>query len=420
MYIDKVIINIKSGDGGKGSISFNQDSKNSRGGPDGGNGGKGGSIWIICDKNMSSLNSFRYSKFFNAENGGNGSDQKKTGLNGKDLFIKVPDGTLIRDVKKEKNLIAVITTESEPIELFKGGKGGRGNVAFVTSKNKEPLLAEAGEKGSKYQIELDLRFFSNVCLIGRPNSGKSNIIRNISNAKVEVAEYPFTTKQPVLASISRGFQNIKIAEIPGLVSQKEKNLASGNNYLKHLLRTNTIVMVIDIKNDILNEIRFLLDIINNFNPILSNKNIGLILSKYDSNSKLNISQLSSEIINNFKFLKNKIFLLSKSFDKQTEEFLAFAYNSINSFENNFDSFDLPIISPNKNNDKRVVSDGDSFIIKDKQFVQLAEGSNLNNWKTLIQFQYKLKSSKISKELENIGIKRGDTLKIGEYSFNWEE
>ena len=213
--------------------------------------------------------------------------------------------------------------------------------------------------------------------------------------------------------------NIKIAEIPGLVSHNEKNLASGNNYLKHLLRTNTIVMVIDINNDILKEIKFLLDIVNNFNPILSKKNIGLIISKYDSKSKLNISQLLSEIINNFNFFKNKIFLLSKSFDKQTEEFLAFAYNSINSFENKFD-IDLPIISLKKNNDKRVDYDGDSFIIKDKQFVQLAEGSNLNNWKTLIQFQYKLKSSKISKELENIGIKRGDTLKIGEYSFNWEE
>ena len=163
MFIDKVIINIKSGDGGSGAISFNQDSKNSRGGPDGGNGGRGGSVWIRCDQNMSNLNSYRFSKNFKAENGGKGSDQNKTGFNGKDVFINVPVGTLIWDKSSKRNLLANLSSPEDSFEVLTGGKGGRGNVAFVTSKNKEPLLAESGEKNDIEQIELDFTLSSDLC-----------------------------------------------------------------------------------------------------------------------------------------------------------------------------------------------------------------------------------------------------------------
>ena len=420
MFIDKVIINIKSGDGGNGAISFNQDSKNSRGGPDGGNGGRGGSVWIRCDQNMSNLNSYRFSKNFKAENGGKGSDQNKTGFNGKDVYINVPVGTLIWDKSSKRNLLANLSSPEDSFEVLTGGKGGRGNVAFVTSKNKEPLLAESGEKNDIEQIELDFTLSSDLCLIGPPNSGKSTLIKNISNARPEIGNYPFTTKEPVIATVQRNFQNVTVIEIPGLVKDPENNLASGNQYLKHLMKTNIIGMVIDINSDILSEINFIHEQLKKYNKALLEKKIVLILTHCDELDTVDLNDFINEITQKFKNLNNQIFTLNRSLDNKIMKFIDKIQEYILEIGNEDTDVDFPVINLHKNELKRVMFKDNHFVINDKQFVQLAEGSNLNNWKTLVQFQYKLKSSKIGEELINIGIKRGDLLKIGQYAFTWEE
>ena len=420
MFIDKVIINIKSGDGGSGAISFNQDSKNSRGGPDGGNGGRGGSVWIRCDKNMSNLNSYRFSKNFKAENGGKGADQNKTGFNGKDVYINVPVGTLIRDKSTKRNLLANLSCDEDSFEVLTGGKGGRGNVAFVTSKNKEPLLAESGEKIDIEQIELDFRVSSNLCLIGPPNSGKSTLINNISNAKPDIGNYPFTTREPVIATVQRKFQNVTVIEIPGLVKDPENNLASGNQYLKHLKKTNIIGMVIDINSDILSEINLIYDELKKYNKALLEKKIVLILTHCDELEEADLNDFINEITQKFRSLNDQIFTLNNSLDDKIMKFIDKIQEYLLVIDNEDMDDDVPIIKFHKNELKRVMFKDDHFVINDKHFIQLAEGSNLNNWKTLVQFQYKLKSSKIGDELINIGIKRGDLLKIGQYAFTWEE
>ena len=420
MFLDKVIINIKSGNGGKGVISFNQDAKNSRGGPDGGNGGHGGSVWIKKDSNISDLKFYNYKKFFVANDGGDGKSQNKSGFNGQDLILKVPEGTYIWENNlKSKNLLAVMSESTESIEIIRGGKGGRGNVNFASSKNKEPLLAEGGEILESVDLELDLRIQSDCCIIGPPNVGKSTFINNISNAKPEIGNYLFTTKEPIVAVMQKNFHNIKFVEFPGIITNANENRIAGNNFLKHLQNTKIIAFMIDIEMDIISEIKKLEKTLEDYNKILLEKKIIILISKSDKLDKAENDRLKNELINKLPKFKSKIYLLGDELEYDLELFLNEVLKLITNYEPSKTDIDIPILNLENKSPQRIIKNNETFIINDKQFLQLAEGSDLTNWKTLVQYQFKLKSSKISQELINMGIKRGNLLRVSDYEFTWE-
>lgn len=248
MFVDKVTITIKGGDGGNGVVSWRHEKFIDRGGPDGGDGGDGGSVIAVGSNSQNTLAAFRYHKELTAKPGGTGSKQKKHGRNGKDLVIKVPVGTVISNNKGM--IIADITNDGQQAVVAAGGKGGYGNAHFVSSRRQAPKVAEKGEPGDEIEATLELKLIAEVGLVGLPNAGKSTLLSRVSNAKPEIADYPFTTIRPNLgvADLDES-KSLLIADIPGLIEGASEGKGLGDEFLRHVERTKVLIHVIDAYNE---------------------------------------------------------------------------------------------------------------------------------------------------------------------------
>jgi GTP-binding protein len=248
MFVDKAEVQIVAGDGGNGVVSFRHEKFIDRGGPDGGDGGDGGDVIAVASRNQNTLASFRYQKELVADSGKPGFKQRKHGRSGKPLHIKLPVGTVITD--KDGNVIADLTVDGQEVVIAKGGKGGFGNAHFVSSRRQAPRIAEKGEPGQVLSAILELKMIAEVGLVGLPNAGKSTLLARISNAKPEIANYPFTTLRPNLgvADID-DTTSLLVADIPGLIEGASTGKGLGDEFLRHIERTRVIVHVIDIYQD---------------------------------------------------------------------------------------------------------------------------------------------------------------------------
>ena len=243
-FIDEVHIEIFSGNGGSGSVSFRREKFIPFGGPDGGNGGKGGNVYIEGDENINTLMNYRGVKKYRAEDGDNGHGRQKDGKSGDDITLKVPVGTLV--INEETNvLIADISEHKQKILLAEGGRGGLGNMFFKSSTNQAPKFAQEGTPGQHLQLKLELKLIADIALIGLPNAGKSTLISSISAAKPKVADYPFTTLEPNLGVVSIDDQTFVVADIPGLIEDASEGKGLGIKFLKHIERTGAFVHLVD-------------------------------------------------------------------------------------------------------------------------------------------------------------------------------
>ena len=245
MFVDYAQIEVKAGDGGDGHVSFRHEKYVPKGGPDGGNGGKGGDILVVADENMSTLLDFRYKKIFRADPGGRGQKKDRTGIDGADLLIKLPPGTIIRDLASGE-ILADLKPEDPPIIIAEGGRGGRGNATFKTSTNQTPRKATPGKPGKRRLLELELKLLADVGLVGFPNAGKSTLLARISDARPKIADYPFTTKVPNLGIVKTGdFKSMVVADIPGIIEGAHDGKGLGLEFLRHIQRTRALVFVIE-------------------------------------------------------------------------------------------------------------------------------------------------------------------------------
>ncbi len=246
MLIDYVKIKVKSGDGGNGAMTFRREKYVANGGPDGGDGGRGGNIYLKVDKNINTLLDFKYKKIFKADNGKNGEGARCTGKSGKDLYLSVPKGTIVKDVEKDA-IVADLSNEDDCILIAKGGRGGRGNQHFATPTRQVPNFAEQGEQGVEKTLELELKMLADVGLIGYPNVGKSTIISVVSSARPKIANYHFTTLDPALGVVkTKSGKTFVMADIPGLIEGASDGVGLGIQFLKHVERTRLLLHVIDI------------------------------------------------------------------------------------------------------------------------------------------------------------------------------
>ncbi len=253
MFIDKVRIHVKGGDGGAGCMSFRREAHVPKGGPDGGDGGHGGNVVVQADASISSLIEYRFKHHFKAQRGIHGKGSRMYGARGEDLVLKVPVGTVIHeyfeDEKEVGELVADLTHDGERVIVAEGGHGGRGNIHFVTSKRRAPAFAELGEPGQEGWIELEMKLMADAALVGMPSAGKSSLIAKMSAARPKIADYPFTTLVPNLGVATSGDLSFVMADVPGLIEGAHEGRGLGHEFLRHIERTALIVHVVDLTGD---------------------------------------------------------------------------------------------------------------------------------------------------------------------------
>ena len=245
MFVDYTKVELSAGKGGTGCVSFRREKYIPKGGPDGGNGGRGGNIVAMADNNLHTLQDIRYSKIYRAKNGSPGSSSMKTGKDGEDIFIRVPLGTVIRNIESG-DVVGELIEDTDEIIICKGGIGGKGNVNYKSSTHQTPRYAQSGKEGESGQFEFELKILADVGLVGFPNAGKSTLLSVLSKAKPKIADYPFTTLEPHLGIVKTGeYQSFLMADIPGLIEGASKGKGLGHQFLRHIERNRLLLFLID-------------------------------------------------------------------------------------------------------------------------------------------------------------------------------
>ena len=297
-FIDHTTLSVKAGSGGKGCIAFLREKYRPKGGPSGGDGGHGGSIIFQVNTQLSTLQDITLNHLYRAENGANGGGKNMHGKKGKDIIIKIPPGTIIKNAETEQ-ILKDLTGENESYVVAKGGNGGFGNARFKTQQNTAPKIANDGQPGEELKIELELKVLADVGLVGFPNAGKSTFISKISNAKPKIADYPFTTLVPNLGIVKYGdYNSFVMADIPGLIRGASDGKGLGSQFLRHIERTKVLVYLVEcIDEEIYENFVTLKNELKKHNPELIKRPSLLLLTKTDliPTELLELEKVSKEI-----------------------------------------------------------------------------------------------------------------------------
>ena len=291
-FVDYTTVNLQAGNGGHGAIAFLREKFRPKGGPCGGDGGHGGNIYFQVKSHLKTLKDISYKKHYKAKNGGHGGGKNMHGKNGMDLYIDIPQGTIIRDFETN-HIIADLVKDCETFLIVKGGNGGFGNARFKTKNITAPRKANDGQKGESKKLILELKVLADVGLVGFPNAGKSTFISKISNAKPKISDYPFTTLTPNLGIVKYAdFESFVIADIPGIIKGASDGKGLGIQFLKHIQRTKILIFMIDgLSKDIIKEYLTLKEELNKYDKTLNKKPAILLITKLDVLTKEQIESL---------------------------------------------------------------------------------------------------------------------------------
>ena len=414
MIIDNVKIVVKSGDGGNGAISFRREKYVANGGPDGGDGGRGGNIYIKEDKSTDTLLDFRYKKIFKADDGKNGEGSRCTGKSAKDLYILVPQGTIVKDVDKDV-IVADLSGDSDEILIAKGGKGGKGNQHFATSTRQVPNFAESGEKGVTKNIELELKMIADVGLIGFPNVGKSTLISTVSSAKPKIANYHFTTLEPALGVVrANSGETFVMADIPGIIEGASEGVGLGLKFLKHVERTRLLLHVIDISGmedrDPVDDFYKINTELKKYSEKLSHKKQIVVANKMDAlNNEEDLKRLEDvckkENLKLFKISGATGMGLGELIDYVAEELKKIPKEEVVSIDENYEKEQLP--------DQEIiikVEDG-VFYVSGGPIERLMGKVNIFDIESRQYMDRVLKNMGVMDRLRDMGLRTGDTIDI---------
>lgn len=299
-FVDYVKLNLKSGKGGKGSVHLHREKYITKGGPDGGDGGRGGHIFIRANPNLWTLYSFKYMRHFMAGHGGDGSKNRSTGAQGKDVYIDVPLGTVVKNSETDGVLFEIVEPEQEFI-LLEGGKGGLGNWNFKSSTNQTPRYAQPGIPGNELNVTLELKVLADVGLVGFPNAGKSTLLAALTAAKPKIADYEFTTLKPNLGIVPyRDLQSFVMADIPGIIEGAAEGKGLGHYFLRHIERNSILLFMIPADTpDVKKSFDILFKELRTYNPELMDKEFIVVLSKCDLLDDELKSEYAEEMMKNF-------------------------------------------------------------------------------------------------------------------------
>ncbi|MDT8450011.1 MAG: GTPase ObgE [Wenzhouxiangellaceae bacterium] len=284
-FVDEATIEVRAGRGGHGCVSFRREKYIPKGGPDGGDGGDGGSVWLEADPGLNTLVDFRHARLFQASNGQPGTGRQRTGKSAGDVVIRVPLGTVVRNVETDE-IIGDVTAPGQRLLVARGGTGGKGNIHFKSSVNRTPRQFTEGTPGEERRLHLELKVLADVGLLGFPNAGKSTLIAAVSRARPKVADYPFTTLHPNLGVVRVGpEQSFVIADIPGLIEGAAEGAGLGHRFLKHLQRTRLLLHLVEIQppdgGDPADQVRALEHELARYDPALARVPRWLVITKLD-------------------------------------------------------------------------------------------------------------------------------------------
>ena len=423
MFVDQARISIKAGDGGDGAVSFHREKYVAAGGPDGGDGGKGGDIVFVVDDNISNLIDFRYKRKYVAEKGQNGGGKNCSGRNAPDLVVKVPRGTVVKEIKSGR-ILADLSTD-EPAVIAHGGKGGRGNAHFATSTRQIPKFAKPGFRGDEYEVMLELKLIADVGLVGFPNVGKSTLISVVSAAKPKIANYHFTTLTPVLGvvKIEEG-KSFVMADIPGLIEGASEGVGLGHEFLRHVERCRLIVHVIDVSGsegrDPIEDFKAINHELENFSMELAEAPQIVAANKSDMATPEQVERLRNYVED-----QGLLFYeISAATTKGTKELMYGVWERLSvlppvkQFEAQpltQEELDDKIIS--KKDFRVTVEDGVYFVEAD-WLLDILRTANMDDYSSLQYFQNVLRTSGIIDKLEEMGIEEGDTVSIFDFEFEY--
>lgn len=423
MFVDQAKIYIKAGDGGDGAVSFHREKYVAAGGPDGGDGGKGGDIVFVVDDNISNLIDFRYKRKYVAEKGQNGGGKNCSGRNAPDLVVKVPRGTVVKEIKSGR-ILADLSTD-EPAVIAHGGKGGRGNAHFATSTRQIPKFAKPGFRGDEYEVMLELKLIADVGLVGFPNVGKSTLISVVSAAKPKIANYHFTTLTPVLGvvKIEEG-KSFVMADIPGLIEGASEGVGLGHEFLRHVERCRLIVHVIDVSGsegrDPIEDFKAINHELENFSMELAEAPQIVAANKSDMATPEQVERLRNYVED-----QGLLFYeLSAATTKGTKELMYGVWERLSVLPP-VKQFEAQPLTQEELDDKLIskkdfrvtVEDGVYFVEAD-WLLDILRTANMDDYSSLQYFQNVLRTSGIIDKLEEMGIEEGDTVSIFDFEFEY--
>ena len=421
MFVDIAKIKIKSGSGGNGAVSFRREKYVAAGGPDGGDGGRGGNIVFQVDDNLATLADFRYKRKYTASNGENGSGGRKNGRGGEDLVIKVPRGTIIREV--ESGAVMADMSGDEPFIAAKGGRGGWGNPHFATPTRQVPRFAKNGTPGEEWEISLELKLLADVGLLGFPNVGKSTLVSVVSQAKPIIANYHFTTLTPVLGVVSLGEgSSFVMADIPGLIEGAGDGVGLGHEFLRHVDRCRLLVHIVDAAGsegrDPIEDFEIINKELEKFDPELAKRPQIVAANKIDLATDEQLERLE----NYFAEKGYEYHTMCAPILEGTQELIHTVWNKLQTLPpiKKYEAENIPLEMFEKQNDKgfTIRVEDDIYFVEAPWLLKILQRTDLDDYESLQYFQRILVSSGIIDALRDRGINEGDTVSIYDLEFDF--
>lgn len=425
-FIDVAEIFVQAGKGGNGSLSFRREKFVPRGGPDGGDGGRGGHIFLVADDRLQTLADFEYKRRFSAGNGAHGRGSNKHGASGDDVVVTIPCGTMVLDGISGE-LLADLTVHGDSLLVARGGRGGKGNARFASSRRHAPRYSEIGEEGDVREVRLELKMLADIGLVGFPNAGKSTLLSAISNSHPEIAGYPFTTISPNLGMLAVDNERVIIADVPGLIEGAHLNKGLGHAFLRHIERTRLLVYVIDLSSEAISSP------VEQWNTLRNEfREFNTDLLHFPSIAAANKTDLPyapsvvSELENALREGKVPLFMTSAISGEGIPEFIRYIASIIQREpkpkreKRSFEIYDDDRIE--RKREKPVITRraGESrvFVVSHHEIERLIKKYNFEQDEALGRFSAMMRHYKVEELLLANGAREGDTIFIGDIEFNF--
>ena len=426
--IDTVRLNIRAGNGGNGCVSFLREKYRPRGGPNGGDGGDGGNVLLVGDASYNTLLHIKFNSTIYCESGGHGKGKNKRGANGQDSIIPVPLGTVVYRMERGgvREFLNDIRTEA-PYLVGRGGRGGWGNARFATATNQEPVLAERGEKGQSIVLFLELKLLADVGLLARPNAGKSTLISRCSAARPKVADYPFTTVEPVLGVVRSGGADFVMMEVPGLLEGAHQGIGLGHQFLRHAERARVYLHLLDgLSDDVVRDYRMVQEELAQFNPELLGKRQFIVVNKLDvTEVREQRAELERRLIREAYrsgMDESRVRFISAATGEGVDELLTAVGAVLRELpkdlpEDAEPAVEIPRRRPVRTAERVQVVDG-VYVIESEYLERLSALADTRDRRVLLQLWREMRRSGLADKLVDAGIEVGDTIRIGKVEVEW--